>query len=466
MNHRIAVVEDDDLLRRTLVRALASPGRIVEAFGSGDAFLERLASQDEDEPPLQLVMLDFRLGDIDGLEILRQVREIDQRLPVVMLTAYGDVPLAVEAMQAGATEFLQKPVSVERLQAVIRRHLKGGRPKDLLLQEDLGPLVGDVVFIGQSPAMRHLLDMVRRVGESEVRAILVQGETGTGKEIVSRLLHQLSPRCDAPFVPINSGAVMPSLLESEMFGYEPGAFTGADPAGRVGRIEFADGGTVFLDEIGDMDPALQIKLLRTLETGEVRRVGSNELRHVDVRFVAATHRNMADLVREERFRQDLYHRLSVVVLEVPPVRSRGDDVMLLAEHFLDRFSRELGRRTPTFSDTARRWLRQYSWPGNVREVRNLMERVALLSSGSTVGAELLGGGPGSSIVAPVPTPLVDAVGASADLVRLDGLTLAEVEAAAIERALDRSGGNVAEAARLLDVGYGALRHKLAKNRGT
>ena len=468
MSHRVAVVEDDDLLCRTLVRALSIPGREVQAFGSGRPFLEHLRSPAGEGRALQLVLLDFRLGDMDGLEILRELRGIDERLPVVMLTAYGDVPLAVEAMQAGATEFLQKPVSVERLQAVVQRHLEGGaaRPRDLLLLDDLGPLVGDVVFIGRSPAMRSLLDMVRRVGESEDHAILVQGETGTGKEIVSRLLHQLSPRRDAPFVPINSGAVMPSLLESEMFGYEHGAFTGADPGGRVGRIEFADGGTVFLDEIGDMDPALQVKLLRTLETGEVRRVGSNELRHVDVRFVAATHQDMNELVRQERFRRDLYHRLSVVDIQVPPVRARGDDVMLLAEHFLDRFSRDLGRRTPSFSDGARTWLRGYAWPGNVREVRNLMERVALLSTGSSVGVELLDVGTGDGGMDPVGALRDGDAGRSADALHLDGLTLAEVETAAIERAMQRSGGNVAGAARLLGIGYGALRHRLSKDRGS
>jgi len=223
---------------------------------------------------------------------------------------------------------------------------------------------------------------------------------------------------------------------------------------------------VFLDEIGDMDPALQVKLLRTLETGEVRRVGSNELRHVDVRFVAATHQDMNELVRQERFRRDLYHRLSVVDIQVPPVRARGDDVMLLAEHFLDRFSRDLGRRTPSFSDGARTWLRGYAWPGNVREVRNLMERVALLSTGSSVGVELLDVGTGDGGMDPVGALRDGDAGRSADALHLDGLTLAEVETAAIERAMQRSGGNVAGAARLLGIGYGALRHRLSKDRGS
>ena len=459
MGHRIAVVEDDDLLRRTLVRALTSPDRDVEAFASGEEFLIWFAAEQGGSEPPDLVLLDFKLSDMNGLQILEEVRAAREGIPVVMLTAYGDVSLAVEAMRAGATEFLQKPVSVERLQAVIQRHtvVSGVAAATPLLEEDLGPLVGDMVLIGHCQPMRQLIDRVRLVATSEVRAILVRGETGTGKEIVSQMLHQLSPRRDAPFVPINSGAVMPSLLESEMFGYEKGTFTGADPAGRVGRIEYADGGTVFLDEIGDMDPALQVKLLRTLETGEIRRVGSNELLHVDARFVAATHQDLSKLVLDGRFRRDLLHRLSVLVLDVPPVRDRGDDILLLAEHFLGRFSRERGRKTPTFSGEARRWLETYTWPGNVRELRNMMERVSVLSSSSMVGADLLTGEGGIQHVPPqdVATP-------DADVIHLDPMTLAEVEEAAIRRALDRAGGNVAEAARSLGIGYGALRHRLSR----
>ncbi len=457
MEHRIAVVEDDDLLGRTLVRALSSEDREVVVHDTGSGFLGAVEGTVAGQDAPDLVLLDFRLADTNGLEVLEKLRSAGHTMPVVMLTAYGDVPLAVEAMQAGATEFLQKPVSVEMLQSLIQRYTRGGDVGGLLLQDDLGPLVGEVVLIGRCDPMKQMLDLVRRIAVSEVKAVLVQGETGTGKEIVSQLLHQLSSRRSAPFVPINSGAVMPSLLESEMFGYEHGAFTGADPGGRVGRIEYADGGTVFLDEIGDMDPALQVKLLRTLETGEIRRVGSNELRHVDVRFVAATHQDMPRLVREERFRSDLYHRLSVMVVPVPALRERGDDVTLLAEHFLDRFSRELGRKTPTLSAEARGALARYDWPGNVREIRNLMERVALLASGAVVGTELLSLGDaigGVTGAAPAPS--------GEDALHLDGMTLAEVEVATIRRAMERSDGNVAEAARLLGIGYGALRHRLAK----
>ena len=459
MEHRIAVVEDDDLLGRTLVRALSSQDREVVVHATGAGFLGSLEGTVAGQDAPDLVLLDFRLADTNGLEVLEKLRSAGHTMPVVMLTAYGDVPLAVEAMQAGATEFLQKPVSVEMLQSMIQRHTRGGDMGGLLLEDDLGPLVGEVVLIGRCDPMKRMLDLVRRIAVSEVKAVLVQGETGTGKEIVSRLLHQLSPRRAAPFVPINSGAVMPSLLESEMFGYEHGTFTGADPGGRVGRIEYADGGTVFLDEVGDMDPALQVKLLRTLEAGEIRRVGSNELRHVDVRFVAATHQDMSRLVREERFRSDLYHRLSVMVVPVPALRDRGDDVTLLAEHFLDRFSRELGRKTPTLSAEARGALARYRWPGNVREIRNLMERVALLSSGSTVGSELLSLGDG---IGGAPAVGPDALASGEDILHLDGMSLAEVEVAAIHRAMDRAEGNTAEAARLLGLGYGALRHRLAK----
>ena len=473
MGRRVAVVEPDGLLRRALVSGLAPTGSVVEEFDGGRTFLRGLT---EPRPaPLSLVLLSFRLPDVDALKVLLRLRREHPELPVVMLAGFGDIGLFDEASRLGAAEVLQAPVNAELLQSTFLRHANPdeGERQAMPLEDDLGLQIGGVSLIGRSERMRRLLANLRRVAGSDIRAILIRGETGTGKELVAQLLHELSPRKGKPFVPINSGAVMPSLLESEMFGYEKGAFTGARPGGQPGRIEYADGGTVFLDEIGDMDPALQIKLLRTLETGEVRRVGSNELCHVDVRFVAATHQDMRRLVREGRFRRDLYHRLSVVLLKVPPLRKRGDDILLLAEYFLERFARDMGQEPPKLSVGARVWLTHHKWPGNVRELRNMMERVALMARGAVLAEDLstMEGGmdslsgdelslASSTILAEDEPLLPDAPG----VIQLDGMTLEEVERAAIQRALDRSGNNVAEAARLLGIGYGALRHRLSKIR--
>jgi DNA-binding NtrC family response regulator len=479
VSRRVAVVESDGLVRRSLVGGLSPTRCVVEEFGTGRSFLRGLS--DDGSAGLALVLMSFRLPDVDALRLLRRVRVDHPGLPVVMLAGFGDLGMVDDATQLGAAEVLQTPVSAELLQSVFLRHANpdDGERETMQLEDDQGLQVGSVSLIGRSERMRRLLSNLRRVAGSDIRAILIRGETGTGKELVANLLHELSPRRAKAFVPLNSGAVMPSLLESEMFGYEKGAFTGAQPGGQRGRIEYADGGTVFLDEIGDMDPALQVKLLRTLETGEIRRVGSNELRHVDVRFVAATHQDMRRLVREGRFRRDLYHRLSVVLLKVPPLRKRGDDILLLAEHFLDHFAQDMEREPPKLSVGARVWLTHHQWPGNVRELRNMMERVALMSRGAVLAEDLstMEGGMDSlsgdemSIVTELPSvtatatimPDDDALAPAAPgVIQLDGMTLDAVERAAIERAMARANNNVAEAARLLGLGYGAMRHRLAK----
>lgn len=460
----IAVVDDEARVRRSIGRVLSRRGADVEEFSRGEDLLRRYDRSrpvDRGRPNKpDLVFLDLRLDGLSGLEVLGRLRKQSVDVPVVILTGYGDVPNAVEAMKLGATEFLQKPMSKRAIERVVDQHthVRSGESSCLLRGEEQEQLADELTFVGRSDPMRHLVDVVRKVAASDARAVLIQGETGTGKEIVAQTLHALSRRCAAPFVPINSGAISASLLESELFGYARGAFTGAVAGGRPGRIEFANGGTVFLDEIGDMDTGLQVKLLRTLETGEVRRVGANELMHVDVRFLAATHQPVQQLIEEGRFRSDLYHRLSVVTLTVPPLRDRGDDVLLLSEHFLDSISNALGTPPPRLSRAAKSCLLRYSWPGNVRELRNLMERMVILGGSGAIGAEMLC----LDETSPASLDIGDEDSERRAMLDLAGMSLDDVEQATVRFAIKSSDGNLTEAARRLRIGYGALRRRVAR----
>ena len=311
-------------------------------------------------------------------------------------------------------------------------------------------------LLGRSPSMLRMMRLVGKVAASDVKAVLIVGESGTGKELVARALHDLSWRKGAPFVPINSGAIAPSLLESELFGYVRGAFTGAVSGGRCGRIEFANGGTLFLDEIGDMDPGLQVKLLRVLESGEVRRVGANDLLQVDVRFVSATHQSLEELMEQGKFRKDLYYRLSVITIHVPPLRERGEDVLLLADHFLRSFSAARGGDPPRLSIATRDHLMGHDWPGNVRELRNTLERLVVLGPESEAGPEA------EAPSRPWTPPAWRTSSDETRKVDLEHMTLGELEKVAIRFALQRSAGNRTVAANYLGISYSALRRRLAR----
>jgi two-component system, NtrC family, response regulator AtoC len=443
---RFLIVDDDSRMRRVLQILARKIGLEPEAAAGADAALESFARERCD-----VVVTDLKMPGKDGIQFLRQLRAIDGDVPVIVLTAHGTVETAVEAMKLGALDYLQKPFDVDALELVIRRALDHSRARleNRFLREQAAPSVAVGGLIGGSPAMTPVFDLVRQVAPTR-SAVLITGETGTGKELVARAVHDLSPRKDQLFVPINCSAIPADLLESELFGHVRGAFSGAQ-SDRVGKFQAADDGTLFLDEIGDMDVRLQPKLLRVLQEGVIEPLGTNRRIPVDVRIVASTNRDLDTAMREGKFREDLFFRLSVFQVKLPPLRERTDDVVPLAEAFLAEFGRELGRPALRLEPAAAALLRGYAWPGNVRELRNVMERAAVLSRGAVDGALL------RSFLAAAPS-----VGASVRSHDLEQ-AIAELERRMILDALAASGNDKPAAARLLGIGERTLWTKLKKH---
>ena len=364
----ILIVDDEKNTREGLVRALRGEYAVAEAE-NGQRALEWLETHVAD-----VVLSDLRMPGLDGLDLLSRLLGRESKPIVILLTAFGSVETAVEAMKRGAYDFLAKPVNLDRLDLLLRRALAERRLGDenRRLKAQLDSKYGFENIIGASPAMQEVFETIRQAAPTRA-TVLIQGESGTGKELVARALHQCSPRRDGPFVPVHCAALAPTLLESELFGHEKGAFTGATER-RRGRFELADGGTLFLDEIGEIDPALQVKILRVLEERKFERVGGTETLHVDVRLVAATNRDLRARVAEGAFREDLFYRLYVVNLTLPPLRERDGDVVLLAQHYLKTLAEENGKKPMAISPEAMDVLQAYPWPGNVRELRNLIDR--------------------------------------------------------------------------------------------
>ena len=445
---RVLVVDDEAKMRRALQILLGKLGLQSVAAEHGEAAVQALASEQID-----LVLTDVRLPGMSGIDLLERIRESDTSIPVVVLTAYGTIQDAVRAMRLGAFDYLLKPFELDALAAIVRKalELQQVRAENRYLRERLEGPGGGREMLTASPAMRRVLEQVRQVAVTPT-TVLITGETGVGKEVVARAVHEISPRRDRLLVALNCAAIPGELLESELFGHVRGAFTGAQSA-REGKFELADGGTLFLDEIGDMPAPLQAKLLRVLEDSVVERVGGNKRIEVDVRVISSTNRDLTAAVRDGSFREDLYYRLNVFRLEIPPLRERAEDVRPLAESFLARFGREFGKGTLRLSDDAISRLERYPWPGNVRELQNVMERAAVLSASSAVVGEKL--------VAELLPP-----GQSDGSPRADALQLAPALEAAertlVARALERSGGNKVEAARALGVSERTLWYKLKK----
>ncbi|HPR63333.1 MAG TPA: sigma-54 dependent transcriptional regulator [Thermoanaerobaculia bacterium] len=379
---RILVVEDRRSLLKILSEVLGDRGYEVVGASSGTQALDLLRKE-----RFSLVLTDLKLPGADGLEVLTSAREEDPDLPVVIITAFGTVETAVEAMKKGATEFLLKPVDHEFLSLIVDRIIEKQRiyRENILLKEEHARNFGFPTIVGSSPIMDHLSREVQKVAATEV-SVLLSGESGTGKELFARAIHSLSPRKDKPFVAINCAAIPDTLIENELFGHEKGAYTGASSR-QMGKFELAHTGTIFLDEISELGMNVQSKILRVIQERTFERIGGLQTIQVDVRIIAATNQDLQKAVREHRFREDLFYRLSVFPVFIPPLRSRPTDIPILAEHFLKKYSAEMGRRSLSFGKSAMEKLRNHGWPGNVRELQNMIERSVILSETDTIESD-------------------------------------------------------------------------------
>lgn len=430
----LLIVDDEGNIRRSLRALLVSEGHRVRDAPTAET---ALAAVDERSP--DVVLLDLALPGLSGLDALPLILERSPTSAVVMMSGQASLSDAVEATRRGAFHFIEKPLTPEAVLLTVRGAGEVARARDLTraLREELGP---DAELVGESRALERVRTLIRRIAPTEAR-VLVTGESGTGKELAATAIHGLSPRRDGPFIRVNSAAIPRDLVESEMFGHERGAFTGATER-RRGRFELAHGGTLFLDEVADLGPEAQAKLLRALESGVVERVGGGQPVEVDVRVIAATHRDLRDEVEAGRFREDLLFRLEVVPLHIPPLRERSEDVPALVEHALARLRRRHGLPSPRFDDEAIAVLRRYRWPGNVRELLNLVERLAILHAGERVSAAQVSSVLPAGVRATGPGYLDDDPRPLRD--RLD-----DYERALIQGALDAADSNVAEAGRRL-----------------
>ena len=439
---KILVVDDEATARSGLSKLLGQEGYTVETAADGLLALEAIA-----ESAPALIITDLKMPNLDGMGLLAKLREQNLDIPAIVTTAFGEVSVAVQAMRAGAEDYLTKPIDFDALLLAVERALERREVKteaeNLRRQLRTRDQVGLEGLIGTSAPMQRIYAMAKQVAPSRA-TVLVTGESGTGKGELARALHQLSPRASLPFVALHCSALAESLLESELFGHERGAFTGAEKR-RIGRFEQADGGTLFLDEIGEIPPATQVKLLRVLQERTFERVGGNESVKVDVRLVAATNKDLASEVRERRFREDLYYRLNVVHIEMPPLRLRGQDVATLADHFLRKFARENHRQISGLSPGARAKLIAHRWPGNVRELENAMERAVVFSQGDLVEADAL--------------PF-DATPEISDGIRIPGASMAEIEKHAILSTLEAADGSTTRAAEILDISVRTIQYRL------
>jgi two-component system, NtrC family, response regulator HydG len=446
----LLVADDDPAVRQSLERALTREGYTVVLAPDGQAALDRLRQGGVD-----LLLSDLRMPGLTGLELLREVKSAVPDVDVILLTAFGTVEEAVTAMKDGAVDFLTKPFQRAQLIRVIRKALERREliAQNLALQRRLDDLLAQGNLIGVSPAFRAMMTLVDQVANSSA-TVLIHGESGTGKELVARAIHDRSPRRAGPFVAVNCAALPETLLESELFGYEKGAFTGAGVR-KEGRFELADGGTLVLDEVADLSPVTQPKILRVLQEGEFERLGGTRTIKVDVRIVTASNQDLAALVKEKRFREDLFYRLNVIAVTAPPLREKREDVAVLAQHFLRVYAAKNNRVLVGFSDDALRCLEAYAWPGNVRELENVVERAVVLARATTVEVgDLPDKITENAIVLERPAPGEGAAGdgGGEGMLRIRvGTPLAEVEQRMLEETLRMTRGNKTLTAKLLGI---------------
>jgi DNA-binding NtrC family response regulator len=445
MKKRILVVEDEEKLRRVIELQLASAGFEIDKAGTAEEGLKIVDRAD-------LVLTDLRLPGMDGLEFLAKIRQQNTVVPVIIMTAFGSIETAVEAMKSGATDFLLKPFSLDHLMTVVQKamEVRELRDENRQLKEELGRRYEFDNIIGRSPAMQEIFATITRVAPTRA-TVLLAGESGVGKDLIARAIHFHSPRRSKPLVKINCTALPENLMESELFGYEKGAFTGANTS-KPGKFEQADTGTVFLDEIGDVPANIQVKLLRVLQEREFERLGSNVTRHIDVRVVAATNQDLRAALEQGTFREDLYYRLNVVPLNIPPLRERKEDIPFLAGHFIHKLAPDSGSRVEAITDAGMEKLMSYHWPGNVRELENVIERSLVMATGTALDAKdiRLEMAPRSRVQSDEHPFLPE------------GMSLDQYEQEIIREALRRADGNKSQAARLLGLTRNALRYRLTQ----
>ena len=445
MRPKLLVVDDEKNTRDALRRALEDD---FEVFVAANVESSKNLMKSE---PMDVVLTDLRLGNESGLDVLKLCQSQNLPPPCVVMTAYGSVESAVEAMRRGAYDYVTKPLDLEHAQLLLQRAVRTVQleQENVHLKAQLDRSFGLNRILGKSSAIEKVLDRVRQVADSKA-SVLIEGESGTGKELVARALHGLSSRKSGPFVAVHCAALSPQLLESELFGHEKGSFTGATER-RIGRFEQAQGGTIFLDEIGEIDAATQVKLLRVLGERTLERVGGNRLIHVDVRLIAATHRSLDRLVQEGKFREDLYFRIRVVQIQIPPLRDRPEDIPILAESFRKEYSLENGKGDLSFSPSSIKLLMDYRWPGNVRELRTAVEHGVVLAKGKTIEPDDLPNSVrrGSEVIQSRVEPM--------------SLRLDEIQKNLIDAAMDKTGKNISKAAQALGISRRTLHRKLAQS---
>jgi two-component system response regulator HydG len=447
------LVVDDDHSHLTMLQTLIeSWGYGVETLSDGAAAVQRVETG-----PVDLILMDVRMAAMSGIEALKRIKMYNPAIPIIIMTAYSSVSSAVEALKAGAYDYLIKPLDFDALKICVERAREhaGLKAENRQLKARLNAGFHADNIIGKSPAMKSMTDMLAMIAPSDA-TVLITGESGTGKELIARSIHFNSPRKDCPLVVVNCAAIAETLLESELFGHEKGSFTGADRK-RDGRFQQAHGGTLFLDEIGETSAMMQAKLLRAIQEREIQRVGGEETIHVDVRIIAATNRDLAQEVRAGRFREDLFYRLNVVTLEVPPLRDRLEDIPLLAQHFLHQFAAKNRKSVKGFSPQAMDMLIKHGWPGNVRELENAIERAVILMTGDHITEKHL---PLSIIQHYATQPESDSSFEVLDITRDGQRSLGEIEREVILATLEETSGNKSEAARRLGITRKTLHNKL------
>ena len=451
MGFRVLIIDDEPTLRESLQVALSASGYEVQTARTGEEGLTFFTKENPD-----LILLDHWLPGINGDQVLQRIKEADPEVPVIIMTAQGSVDLAVQSMKMGAFDFLVKPFELDQIEALVQKGLERTRLKKELewLRAQYRERFHSGGIIGASPKMREVVHLAEKLAPGSETTVLIEGETGTGKELLAEYIHSLSPRASFPFVPINCGAFPQELLESELFGYEKGAFTGASEKGKMGKIESAEKGTLFLDEVGELPPAAQVKVLRVIEEKEYFKLGSVEKKKADVRFVAATNKDLEEEVKKGKFRDDLFFRLNVVRIRVPPLRERKEDGLALFRFFMARFNEQFRKGFLRISPEAEGRIQAYPWPGNVRELRNTVERIVLLEKGETILEKHLAflgrkdeARPKSSLRPAIPP---------------QGIVLDEVMKEYILEALRMKKGNKIQTAKLLGISRSALLYRMDK----